>query len=249
MTLPDPSPAPLISKGFRLRGREASRIEGLSDAVFGFALTLLVVSLEVPRTFQELMNAMHGFFAFAVCFTLLAMVWHEHYTFFRRYGLQDETTRVLNAILLFVVLFFVYPLKFVFSMLADQAFGFHTPAGVPEPIRSVLDTGEASLLMVIYGAGYMAVFAVFACLYGHAWRRRDALELDAGEKFETRTSLESCIVHISVGFVSVVVAALAATPIWVSISGFSYFLLAPALTIHGTLSGRRRRRLGLDPPS
>ena len=29
-------------------GCEVSRIEGFSDAVFGFALTLLVVSLEVP---------------------------------------------------------------------------------------------------------------------------------------------------------------------------------------------------------
>ncbi len=240
MILPDPSRAPLIVNGFRVRGREVSRIEGLSDAVFGFALTLLVVSLEVPKTFQELMNAMHGFFAFAVCFTLLAMVWHEHYTFFRRYGLQDETTRTLNAILLFVVLFFVYPLKFVFSMLADQAFGFH---------GAVLDASQASLLMVIYGAGYMAVFAVFACLYGHAWKRRDALELDAGEKFETRTSIESCVVHIAVGFLSVVVAAVAPSPIWVSVSGFSYFLLGPAHTIHGMRSRRRRRLLGLDPPS
>ena len=35
-----------------LGGREVSRIEGFSDAVFGFALTLLVVSLEVPDNFE-----------------------------------------------------------------------------------------------------------------------------------------------------------------------------------------------------
>ena len=33
------------SMGFRWRSHEISRIEGLSDAVFGFAVTLLVVSL------------------------------------------------------------------------------------------------------------------------------------------------------------------------------------------------------------
>ena len=32
------------------RAYEVSRIEGFSDAVFGFALTLLVVSLEMPET-------------------------------------------------------------------------------------------------------------------------------------------------------------------------------------------------------
>jgi hypothetical protein len=37
-------------KLFRWRGGEVSRLEGFSDAVFGFGLTLLVVSLEVPQT-------------------------------------------------------------------------------------------------------------------------------------------------------------------------------------------------------
>ena len=45
-------------KDFHWRGNEIARIEGLSDAVFGFAVTLLVVSLEVPKTFNELSELM-----------------------------------------------------------------------------------------------------------------------------------------------------------------------------------------------
>ncbi len=95
---------------FRLRGTEVTRVEAFSDVVFGFALTLLVVSLEVPHTFNQLLAAMSGFVPFAVSFTILAQVWWVHHNFFRRYGLQDGATILLNLILLFVILFYVYPL-------------------------------------------------------------------------------------------------------------------------------------------
>src|SRR3712207_3301326 len=117
---------------FRWRGEDVSRIEAFTDAVFAFAVTLLVVSLEVPKTFEELLVDMRGFFAFAVCFALLFSVWHDHYKFFRRYGLRDNFTVYLNAALLFIVLFYVYPLKFLFTMLVDQLLGFGETVRLPD---------------------------------------------------------------------------------------------------------------------
>lgn len=59
-------------------------MEAFSDAVFAFALTLLVVSLQVPKSYGELMNLMSGFPAFACCFGVLLWIWYEHNLFFRR---------------------------------------------------------------------------------------------------------------------------------------------------------------------
>src|SRR5690349_14135026 len=128
-------------QGFRWRGGEIARIEGLSDAVFAFAVTLLVVSLEVPKNFEELTVILRGFLPFGICFAMLMQVWHEQYRYFRRYNLQDATSTFLNCVLLFVVLFYVYPLKFLFTYLVASW------TGGP---RAELSTHQALQLMEIF---------------------------------------------------------------------------------------------------
>src|SRR3954462_14900409 len=86
--------------GFRWRSHEIARVEGFSDAVFGFAVTLLIVSLEVPRTSTELLETMRGFGAFVATFFMLASLWYSQFTFFRRYRLEDRVTVVLNLALM-----------------------------------------------------------------------------------------------------------------------------------------------------
>lgn len=232
------------NKKFRWRSHEISRTEGLSDAVFGFAITLLVVSLEVPRTFSELMYAMRGFGAFAICFTLLFIVWFNQYKFFRRYGLEDGTTLVLNAVLLFVVLFYVYPLKFLFTLIVNMFMGGggqHTlPSGVVEQL--IENSDQFATLMIIFGAGYVAVFAVFVLLYWHAYRRRSLLALNELEVFDTRVDIQESALNVAIGTVSITLAALGRARL-AGVAGMSYMLCPIVLGTHGTLMGKRRRKL------
>lgn len=234
--------------GFRWRGGEISRIEGLSDAVFAFAVTLLVVSLEVPRTFHELATAMKGFVVFAVCFTLLIEVWREHYLFFRRYGLRDNGTLWLNAALLFVVLFYVYPLKFLFNVVFAGITG--APREVPGEggrMEAVIETAQVPTLFLIYGGGIIALYVLLALLHVHAYRQRAALELTPLERFDTRSSIARHLLAASVGVLSCLLAVAMPANL-VDLAGYAYFLLGPAMAIQGVLAGRRRRRIDAAAP-
>jgi uncharacterized membrane protein len=225
---------PEIVDGFRLRGREVSRIEGFSDAVFGFALTLLVVSLDVPKTFAELVHTMLGFPAFALCFLFLALIWNAHYKFCRRYGLDDGVTRFRTCLMLFVVLFYVYPLKFLFN------FGFNglfTPAPAGD---IVMTRSQLAILMVIYGIGFAAVYLSLIFLQMHAWRLRDALELSALERFDTRYQFTRWSILVAIGLVAAGIALLPWGWRW---SGGTYLLLFPLLRAVRILHRRKRRQL------
>jgi len=232
------------NKKFRWRSHEISRIEGLSDAVFAFAVTLLVVSLEVPKTFAELMYAMRGFGAFAICFTLLFIVWFNQYKFFRRYGLQDNVTVLLNGVLLFVVLFYVYPLKFLFTLMLNRFTGgngeLRLPNGTVE--RMVDSTDQVSVLMIIFGVGYIAVFGVFVLLYWHAYRRRSLLELNELEVFDTREDIQESALNVGIGTLSIALAAFGGGR-FAGLAGMTYMLCPVVLTLHGTIMGRRRRKI------
>src|SRR6185295_11507186 len=167
---------------FRWRSREISRLEGLSDAVFGFAVTLLIVALEVPRTSGELLETMRGFIAFALTFSILYMLWYRQFVFFRRYSLEDRTTAILNGALLFVVLFFVFPLKFLFGTLVNRLLGAGRMIRLEDgTLERAIRPEHMTPMLSIYGLGFAAAFAIFALLHAHAWRRREELELNEVE--------------------------------------------------------------------
>jgi len=215
---------------FRWRAGEITRLEAFCDVVFGFAITLLVVSLEVPHSYAELMADMRGFLPFAACFAQLALIWRTHYRFSRRFGLEDSYTVFLNVVLLFLVLFYVYPLKFVFTALFSPLTG----ADVPGPFG----WHEGSVLMRIYGAGFASVFLLFVLMYLHAYKLRREMELNPVEVLETRFSLQENGLLALIGFISFLVAF--RSPEW---AGWLYLVIGPVLAIHGMIYGKRARLL------
>jgi uncharacterized membrane protein len=221
---------------FRWRGTNISRVENLSDAIFGFAITLLVVSLQVPATFAELKGMLGQFVPFGLCVAVFGMIWHLHYKFFRRYGLEDATTMLLNAVLLFVLLFYLYPLKFLVQLLYNAVTG---------RISSMQMTwSDSGHLLLIYSLGYALVFGLLAALYRHAWRCREVLQLEPSEELVTRQAQALLMVHVVTGLV---VAAASQFTSFGGLFGFLYFFIGPASYIVGSHYEKKLQALSKPP--
>jgi uncharacterized membrane protein len=217
--------------------RDVSRIEGFSDAVFGFALTLLVASIEVPPDFGALKQTLRGFLPFALTFALISWIWYLHYSFFRQFGLEDRLTIVLNSVLLFVVLFFVYPLKVMANSLVG--FGSTTFASLSEY--------DNRFLMVAYSSGVIAVFLVFFLLNLNAYRQRRALELKPEDLFDIGTALRGHGASTMLGVSSVIMAI--TLPMYVfALAGLVYVLEGPFQGSIGWIRGSRREKVFPSAP-
>jgi hypothetical protein len=230
---------------FRIRGREVTRLEAFSDAVFGFAATLLVVSLEVPRSYDAVLASMRGFIPFALCFAMLIWIWSVHNGFFRRYGMQDAGTTALNGVLLFVVLFFMYPLRFVLTAFTDvilAAAGIISFQDVSVELGSSDERmSNLSVMFALYGVGFAATFGCFALLYRRALRFADQLALDAGERYDARSRM---LEHTFFAAIGTVAAILGFTGIGhsVAVGGWIYALIGPVAGAWNYYRGSRRER-------
>lgn len=165
--------------GTRWRGHEVQRIEAFTDAVFAFAITLLAVSLEVPKSFDELLETMQGFVGFAFTFGILFLFWYRQYIFFRKYGIDDGTIIVLNGILLFSVLFFIYPFKFISYLIVTMIFNFND-----ESLRRIINLDKMPELLSLYYFGIGLMNGTLGFMYRHALKYRKHLQLDEKEEEE-----------------------------------------------------------------
>jgi uncharacterized membrane protein len=223
-------------RDFHWRGGDPTRVEALTDMVFAFALTLLVVSNAPPSSFSELRDLLWGFPGFAAAFAILLLLWHSHYIFFRRYALVDNWTTTINAALLFLILFLVYPLKYLATMLSLWLRS--VIEGAPTAPMSIIEGRDA---LIFLSGAYAAVFLMFYALFAHAQRHADQLELTPRERQLTRFGKWQQAVHVFVGLL-VVVCALTLQGRWAALAGFGYFLIGPLIMIAGAITAPDRKR-------
>lgn len=220
------------------RSHEPSRIETFSDAVFAFALTLIIVSIEVPKSFDELMETMKGTISFGVCFALLFQIWNNQNIYFRRYALNDFYTIMVNAVLLFVVLIYTYPLKFLSMLLFSFSDGMYTKNGHEFPM---MRTGQTQPLMLIYGAGFFVIYLLFYLMYRHAAKNAAQIGLNERELFDTKTITGINFICMCICVVVMLIGVI--FPVLAGVSGFLYCSIPLAYTVWFARRGKKSRML------
>ena len=100
--------------------RNADRLEFLSDGVYAIALTILVLDIKLPASFNvfhfspnQLLQALEGLeaniFAYIISFIVIGLSWRAHNQIFRYIKRYDTTVFWLNLLLLLTVAFIPFP--------------------------------------------------------------------------------------------------------------------------------------------
>src|SRR5690606_19332830 len=185
---------PRMADGFVHRGRQVTRLEAFVDAAFAFAVTLLVISIDaIPDSREALVAALKAVPSFAACFAMIAMFWAAHARWSRRYGFDDGASTALSLLLVFVVLVYVYPLRLQFGVF----FAWGTGGWLPSPMR-IESVDDIGFMFLVYGLAFAMMSLCMLGLYAHAWRRREAIGLDARERAHTAGEMAIYVFFVAV---------------------------------------------------
>ena len=126
-------------------GIAKSRIEGLSDVIFGLALAISTIPL-ITRLPSRPSGILVDMLEFGFSFLILMSVWLSYTNIMSVLPLEDNTTVTLNLVLLFLVSIepYLFYLNITFDLLTHEIFLYY-----------------ASILYALDMAGLMLLLALF----------------------------------------------------------------------------------------
>ena len=137
--------------------------------------------------------------------------------------MEDGYTIFLNSALIFLVLFYIYPLKFMAQiiinmMILKNGFGVEFDVGF-------IGNVDAYHLFIVYGAGVLFIWLILGLMYLHAYNKREILNLDNDELLITTNAI---VANFIVSFVAAVSIMLTILDMGY-LSGWVYFSISPLI--------------------
>ena len=194
-----PRPHRILSKG---------RMEGFSDGVFGFAITLLVLDLAIHppgSALHQVLEAWPGYLAYVVSFLTIGAAWLAHT------GLTDQLARTdpvflrLNLLVLLVVTFLPFPTRLT--------------------AEAVHNTSGERVFVTMYGLTLLAIRLLGSAL--DAYARYEHLYSPAGEGEELQ-STQRKFLPVVIGYVVAIIIGLLVPVLAVALyAAIAVYLVVP----------------------
>ncbi|MFD2566183.1 TMEM175 family protein [Pseudotenacibaculum haliotis] len=189
-----------------------NRLEALSDGVFAFAATLMVVEVGTSTEFISFKDEIPNFISFGASFFIMMALWKLHYNFFRRTKYVDNWIITFNMVLLFTVLFYIFPVKSLLDSLLK---------------RAKMSVEEFSQLFQVYSIGFALIFVCFALMYYRAYKKDKKVKNSMWLYFYTR----HFSIFVLVGLTSAILAKFH-IGLQYGFPGFFYGILGPLCYWH-----------------
>jgi TMEM175 potassium channel family protein len=190
----------------RVLGKD--RMEGFSDGVFGFAITLLVLDLALrpPGTpLQQVLHAWPGYLAYAVSFLTIGGAWLLHTALTDQLARADSLLLRLNLLVLLVVVFLPFPTKLVAGALHE--------------------TSGERVYVTMYGLTLLAIRLLGSVLDAYAWHEHLYSPKGEGEELH---STQRKFLPVVIGYVIAILIGLALPTAAVALYfGIAVYLVVP----------------------
>lgn len=133
---------------------DTGRLETFADGVFAIAITLLVLGIRVPEAHEDLATALlaqwPSFFAYAVSFLTIGIMWVQHHRLFTVIRRSNPTFAMINVVFLLFIAFVPFP---------------------TEVLAQRVNAPGWSLATVLYGGTMVAIAIMFNAIWAYAAAR------------------------------------------------------------------------------
>jgi uncharacterized membrane protein len=214
---------------YRRRVLSKNRMEGFSDGVFGFAITLLVLDIAVrpPGTpLQQVFHAWPAYLAYVISFLTIGGAWLLHTALTDQLARTDQLFLRLNLLVLLVVVFLPFPT----GLVAD----------------ALHKTSEERVYVTMYGLTLLAIRLLGFTL--DAYARHEHLYSPAKEGEELHATQQKFLPAV-IGYMIAILIGLALPVAAVALYfGLAVYLVVPFREAARMLRRQHSSRQWTPPP-
>jgi uncharacterized membrane protein len=184
---------------------DTGRTEAFSDAVFAFAITLLVLDLQVPESefshlWRGIAHQWPSYLGYATSFLTVGGIWLAHHGIFRRVQYANRRVMQVNLLLLMAVAFLPFPTRLV-----------------AEAIRN---SSAERTAVIFYGGWLLVISLLLSALWASVASDRDLLKPEVSQK-EVNAIARATTPNLGFYLAVIVLAFIAPT-----VAAFGYLVIA-----------------------